>query len=181
MKRLLLTLLLLIPTLAFAQTRVGKVAEVAAATDGEVVLKTGPNGVGVHIQSGTGSTNTWLRLRVNSVTDDTDSGASTQVLTGVIPAGVTCLAVTCRVNTIIAGASLTTWSLGDGTDADLYGTTLALAAGTTVDHTDYTASPLTQAWSASAGNLTMTAAAGQFDSGNITCNCFYLDTIAPTG
>jgi hypothetical protein len=121
-----------------------------------------------------------LNISSNCVTDDTDSGASTQVLTGVIPAGATSLGVTCNVNTIIAGASLTTWSLGDGTDADLYGTTLALAAGTTVDESDYTAGPLTQAWSSSAGDLTMTAAAGQFDSGNVTCCSHYMHVTAPS-
>lgn len=121
-----------------------------------------------------------LNIASNCVTDDTDSGASTQVLTGVIPAGATSLGVTCRVNTIIAGTSLTTWSLGDGTDADLYGTTLALAAGTTVDESDYTAGPLTQAWSSSAGDLTMTAAAGQFDSGNVTCCSQYIHGTAPS-
>lgn len=116
----------------------------------------------------------------NCVTDDTDSGGGTQTLTGVIPAGAVTLGVTCRVNTTLAGSSLSTWSLGDGTDADLYGTTLALAAGTTVDKGDYTASPLTQAWSSSAGDLTMTAAAGQFDSGNITCCASYLISTAPS-
>lgn len=121
-----------------------------------------------------------LNIKANSVTDDTDSGAGTHVLTGVIPAGVVCQAVTCYVNTVIAGAGASTFSLGDGTDADLYGTGLAFAQGTTVDHTDYTASPATQAWSSSAGDLTMTADAGQFDSGNITCTCFYFDTTAPT-
>lgn len=120
-----------------------------------------------------------LSLKANCVTDDTDSGASTHVLTAVIPAKARCLAVTCRVNTILAGTSLTTWSLGDGTDPDLYGTTLALAAGTTVGSANYTANPLTQAWSASAGDLTMTAAAGQFDSGNVTCCCNYYDATAP--
>ena len=121
-----------------------------------------------------------MNMKTNCVTDDTDSGAATHVLTAVIPAGVQSLGVTCRVNTILAGSGLTTWSLGDGTDTDLYGTTLVLAAGTTVDNTDYTAGPLTQAWSASAGDLTMTAAAGQFDSGNITCCANYIDMTAPT-
>lgn len=117
-----------------------------------------------------------LNIRTNCVTDATDSGASTQVLTAVIPAKAVSLGVTCTVNTIIAGTSLTTWSLGDGVDADLYGTTLALAAGTTVTSANYTASPLTQSWGAAAKDLTMTAAAGQFDSGNVTCCSYYLNT-----
>ena len=122
-----------------------------------------------------------LNFKVNTVTETTDSGAATDTITGLIPAGATCLSVTCRVTTVLAGSGLTTWSLGDGTDADLYGTALTLTLGTTVDHSDYTAGPLTQAWSASAGNLTMTAAAGQFDSGEIVCSCVYMDVTAPTG
>lgn len=122
-----------------------------------------------------------LNIKTNTVTVTTDGGQSTETIAGVIPAGALSLGIVARVTTILAGESLTTWSLGDGTDADLYGTTLALAAGTTVDHSDYTASPLTQAWSASAGDLTMTAAAGQFDSGVIEVTCFYLDLTAPTG
>lgn len=126
--------------------------------------------------SGTGSTGTALNSKVNCVTDATDSGAATQVLTGVIPAGVVSKAVTCYVNTVIVGSGAASFSLGDGTDADLYGTGIAFAAGTTVTHADYTASPATQAWSSSAGDLTLTANAGQFDSGNITCCSFYDDT-----
>lgn len=120
-----------------------------------------------------------ISLKSTCVNEDTDSGAGTHVLDDVIPAGVKPLGVACRVDTILAGTSLTTWSLGDGTDADLYGTTLTLAAGTTVDHSDYTASPSTQAWSSSSGDLTLTAAAGQFDTGNITCCSFYYDFTAP--
>lgn len=128
--------------------------------------------------SGTGKTGTAINLKVNCVSDAVDSGAGTHVLTGVIPADVLSLGVTCRVTTVIEGAGAASFALGDGTDADLYGTGIAFAAGTTVTQANYTASPLTQAWSSSAGDLTMTANAGQFDSGNITCCSFYLDHTA---
>lgn len=156
-----------------ASTLTGAVAVGSSVTaDGNLVLQSA---------SGTGSTGAAVNVKKNCVSDATDSGAGTQVLTGVIPAGALSLSVMCRVTTIIAGAGASTFSLGDGTDADLYGTALAFAAGTTVTHADYTASPLTQAWSASAGNLTLTADAGQFDSGAITCCSFYLDTTGATG
>lgn len=116
----------------------------------------------------------------NCVTTTTNSGSSTQTLTAVIPADVRSLGVTCRVDTVLAGSGLTTWSLGDGTDADLYGGSLAKTAGTIVDQTTYTANPLTQAWSTNAGNLTMTAAAGVFSSGAVTCCSHYVKFIAPT-
>lgn len=114
------------------------------------------------------------------VTETTDSGAGTETITGVIPAGAVLQSLSCRVDTVIAGAGASTFSLGDGTDADLYGTALAFAAGTTVDTSDFTASPATQAWSASAGDLTMTANAGQFDSGAITCCSKSITSTAPT-
>lgn len=117
-----------------------------------------------------------LVISSNTVTDDTDSGAGTQVLTGVIPAGVTCVQISCHVDVVIVGAGASTFDLGDGTDADLYGAAIAFAAGTTVTHADYTAAVTTNAWSATADDLTMTADAGQFDTGTISCTCHYLST-----
>jgi len=119
-----------------------------------------------------------VNIKVTSVTETTDSGAGTDTITACIPAGHYLLGVDCVVDTVIAGAGASTFSLGDGTDVDLYGTAIAFSAGTTIDESDYTASPATQAWSSSAGDLTMTADAGQFDSGQITCNCYTLDVTA---
>lgn len=122
-----------------------------------------------------------LNIKVNSVNKTTNSGTGTETLTGAIPAGAQVLCVVARVTTILAGAGLTTWSLGDGVDTDLYGTGLALAAGTTVDHTDYTASPTTQVFPAgAAGDLVMTADSGQFDSGVVNVQVFYIDVTSPT-
>ena len=122
----------------------------------------------------------YSELGTNCVTTTTNSGSGTQTLTAVIPADVRSLGVSCRVDTVLAGSGLTTWSLGDGTDADLYGAALAKTEGTIVDQTTYTANPLTQAWSTNAGNLTMTAAAGVFSSGAVTCCSHYVKFIAPT-
>lgn len=119
-----------------------------------------------------------LNVKVNSVNKTTNSGTGTETLTGAIPAGAQVLGVVARVTTILAGAGLTTWDLGD-TDDDRYGAALALAAGTTVDHTDYTADP-EGTWSASARDLVLTANAGVFDSGAVNIQVFYVDTSAPT-
>lgn len=121
-----------------------------------------------------------LAIKSTCVTDAVDSGAGTQVLADVIPAKVETVGVTCKVNTVIAGAGAASFALGDGTDADLYGTGLAFAAGTTVGTANYTAKPSTQAWSTSARDLTLTANAGQFDSGNITCCSHYYELTGPT-
>lgn len=131
----------------------------------------------IHIVS---SDTGYMSIRSNCVTETTNSGAGTHVIDDVFPARSRALGVTCRVDTVLAGTGLTTWSLGDGTDADLYGASLAKTAGTVVDESTYTASPLTQAWATSAADLTMTAAAGQFDSGAVTCCGYYYEFTAPS-
>jgi hypothetical protein len=127
-----------------------------------------------------GANGEFLNVKVATESLTTDGGAGTEVSTTFIPAAAIVLGVVARVTTVIAGAGASTFALGDGTDADLYGTALAFAADTTVDHTDWTASPLTHSWSASAQALTLTADAGQFDSGVIRLTVFYIDTTAPT-
>ena len=57
--------------------------------------------------------------------------------------------------------------VGDGSDPDRYGAAIAFTAGTTIGSTNYTATPV--GWSSTAQNITLTADAGQFDEGNITC------------
>jgi hypothetical protein len=119
-------------------------------------------------------------IKSNCVTEAVDSGAGTQSIPSLIPARALNLGVTCRVDTVIVGAGAASFALGDGTDADLYGTGIAFAAGTTVSTSNYTAKPINQAFNTSAANLTMTANAGQFDSGSITCCAHYVDFTAPT-
>jgi len=46
-----------------------------------------------------------ISIKVNTVTETTDSGASTDTITGLIPAGALCLSVTCIVDTILAGSA----------------------------------------------------------------------------
>lgn len=121
-----------------------------------------------------------LNIKSNCVTETVNSGAGTETITAVIPAKAVSLGITCRVDTVIVGAGATSFNLGDGVDADLYGAAVAFAAGTTVSSSDLTASPLTQAFGTAAKNLTMTANAGQLDSGVITCCSHYIDSTAPT-
>lgn len=120
-----------------------------------------------------------LNLKVASTTHTCNSGTDTETFTSVIPAGVSVLGVVARVTTILAGASLSTWKLGTSGDDNLYGDTLALASGTTVNHATATANP-TGAWSASAQSLIMKANAGVFSSGVVRLEVFYWDTTAPT-
>jgi hypothetical protein len=68
--------------------------------------------------------------------------AATLTASNLIPAGSFVLGITLRVETTFDNtSSLTTFSVGDGSDADRWGTAIARTAGTTVDLTDATASP----------------------------------------
>ena len=108
----------------------------------------------------------------------TDSGAATATATALIPAGSLVIVVDARVTTILAGAGLTTWSLGDGSDADRWAIGKALAAGTTVTLADatITSAPIY----AAATDVVLTAAAGQFDSGVIRLTVHYVSITAAT-
>ena len=108
-----------------------------------------------------------------------NSGTATCTATALIPAGATLISVTARVTTILAGAGLTTWSLGDGVTADLWAATKALAAGTTAKMTDHK-STWNVKFYAAANNVVLTADAGQFDSGVVRLTLFYFDSVAPT-
>lgn len=163
MKKLsLLAMLLFAPAVALAQT-----VHEDEQTFETTVKFAGDRGASLNVKRACG-------------THTTNSGSGTSTITGVVPARARVLGVVARVTTVLAGASLGTWSLGDGTDADLYGGSLAKTAGTTASSATATANPLTHAWSTSAGNLVLTASAGQFDSGAVRYCVFYLDTTAPT-
>jgi hypothetical protein len=78
-------------------------------------------------------------------------------------------------------SGLTTFSIGDGSDADRWGTGIARTAGTTVDITDSTASA--GGWFTAANDVVLTADAGTFDStggGEINVIIHYLDLTAAT-
>lgn len=148
-------------------TVTGNTATTGTTTSTGNLIKAGVNGAG-------------LNIKVNSVNQTTNSGTGTETLTGAIPAGAQVLGVVARVTTeITGGGGISAFDLGDGVDQDLYGASIALTAGTTVDHTDYTASPATQVWSSSAGNLVLTADTGTFSAGVINVQVFYIDTTAP--
>lgn len=99
----------------------------------------------------------------------TATGTGTGTITSpttALPVGVY-LGMTCKVTTILAGAGLTTISIGDGTDADRWGTGIAIAAGTTVNVANWTADP---PWRYSAAtSIVVTADAGVLSTGVLSC------------
>lgn len=119
-------------------------------------------------------------LRIKSVTVEktTVSGGATETITAMIPDGAIILGASARVLTILAGAALTTWSLGITGATTLFGTALALAVGTTVKSSNHLATALQLV--AADTNVLLTAAAGVFSSGKVRVTIFFIDTTAPT-
>ncbi len=115
-----------------------------------------------------------------SGTKTTSSGTGTETVTGAIPAGCLLLGVSNFVQTILAGAGLTTWSAGTPGvgNTDRFATGKALAAGTTTTLADFKVEAaadyaLGRIYPA-ATDLVFTAAAGVFSSGVIRYTIHYL-------
>jgi hypothetical protein len=126
-----------------------------------------------------GSNSSQIKLKTASENLTCNSGAGTQVSSTFVPANSLVVGLTARITTELAGSGMTTFSIGDGTDVDLFGAGIALAAGTLVNVGDWTASPMTYAKSGSASAITLTADAGQFDSGVIRLVVYYYSLTAP--
>jgi len=104
---------------------------------------------------------------------------ATSTATGLFPAKCIQLGVTARVTTLItSGDGGTSMNIGDGTDADRYGATIAFAAGTTVNLSDATADP--RGWAAAAGDVVFTCVGGTFNAGVVRVVAHYIDLTAPT-
>jgi len=133
---------------------------------------TGSGGVNIGPTTGNterGSSSITNGLVTINMATATGSGSGTITSpTTAIPANSQVWGMTCKVTTILAGASLTTFSLGDGTDADRWGTGIAIAAGTTINLANWT---LAAPWPyATATSLVLTAAAGVFSTGVLSCS-----------
>ncbi len=103
----------------------------------------------------------------------TTGGGGTVTASSIRPAGAFILGISWDVVTTIAGAGLTTYDIGDGTVADRYGAAIATASGTLGDMDDATADPFE--FLIAAGDIVLTANAGQFDSGNIVIVVYYIN------
>ena len=109
------------------------------------------------------------------------SGATVATTGGLIPAGAFLMGVTTRINTALGtGNSTTGYTVGDGSDADLWGSVTAIAAGTaskaapiTSQSSGYTANDACGLYLA-AQDVTLTATGGNFDgTGAIEVSAFY--------
>lgn len=117
--------------------------------------------------------------KVSSTEVAMTGGAATVVGTGLLLAKKRIIGITGRVLVTVAGASLTSLNIGDGSDADRYGATIGLTAGTTFDMTSATADP--GGFQVAAGNIVVTAVGGvAISSGSIRFDVHYEDLTAPT-
>jgi hypothetical protein len=82
-----------------------------------------------------------INIDFNFVQIITNGGTDLHTIIGFRPAGALILGVTLDILSPLIGAGLTSFSLGDAVDPNLYGGGIALAAGTTVGMSDYTANP----------------------------------------
>lgn len=122
------------------------------------------------------------QFRSFSVTTNASAGA-TLTVTNVIPGSVFMLGITARVITGFGtGSGLTSFDIGDGSDVDRWGASIAIASGTTVDYTDAVSSVPNPFNVGAALSIILTSNGGNFDgTGQIEVICHYLDLLAPTG
>ena len=107
--------------------------------------------------------------------------AATLTASNLIPAGSFMLGLTARIQTTFDNSNgLTDFSVGDGSDADRWGTGIAITGDTTVDLTDATASP--GGWFITANDVVLTSNGGNFDvaAGSIDIIIHYMDLTAAT-
>jgi hypothetical protein len=101
----------------------------------------------------------------------TGMSGATVATTSLVPAGARLLSAVIEVDTTITGC--TTINIGDGTDAVRFGTGIALTAGTTTTHVDFTDDPT--GWSSGTQDITITAVGGaaSFSAGAVTVTAAY--------
>ncbi len=132
---------------------------------------TGLTKLDINSTSGAVSTVQHAEALLSGLTGATATAAS------LIPAGALILGVSVRVNTLITGA--TSFDIGDGSDVSRWGATIAVAATTTSDPTDFTEN--TVSWQgAAAGDVVLTANGSNFTAGAVRVVVTYISLSAPT-
>lgn len=157
-----------------ASTLTGATTQTGALTCTGNIIKTGANGQLTTVKQAS--------LVVNMATA-TGTGGITITLPELIPAGALLLGITARVTTIIAGAGLSTFSIGCSTpnDTDRFATGVLVAAGTTVN--SLTASASNFLWAqiyTTAPVVVLTGNAGIFSTGILRITAHYIDLTPAT-
>lgn len=97
------------------------------------------------------------------------SGATTSA-TNLIPAGTVVQGCVARVTTLITSGAATSFKIGDGSDDDKWGATIAFAAGTKTTSTNFTAAGPTLYTSDT--SVVLTPNTGTFTAGAVRITCF---------
>lgn len=114
---------------------------------------------------------------VTSRTATTVPSGASFTLSNFIPAGALLIGITTRVDTTCTTA--TGYTVGDGSDVDLWGVVSAVAAGTASGSADFTAAGASGVLYTSAQDVVITSSGGNFDgTGVITVCAHYLITEA---
>jgi hypothetical protein len=118
----------------------------------------------------------YQRLAIKTIRESTGTlSGATYTSTATIPAHAVLIGVTTNVTTVITGA--TSYSVGDGTDVDLWGATIGVADGSQSRTADFTAIGATGAATA-ARNVVLTANGSNFSGGIVEICLHYLMTEA---
>jgi len=115
-------------------------------------------------------------IQFASVLVGTPSG-TTATATLLIPAGAVVLGVTTRVTSLITGPA--GYDVGDGTNTDRWGNSIAVANGTTSDPTDYVSSAMEIFPVAT--DVVITSDGVAFTGGQVRVTVHYMTLTAPVG
>lgn len=106
----------------------------------------------------------------------TGTGATISA-SNLIPAGTVVMGCVLNVTTAFTGSGLSSFTIGDGTDADRWGATIALAAGTKTTSANFTAAgPVNYT---SATSVVLTGTGGSFATGAARVTCYGYRFTAP--
>ena len=161
--------------LNFAQTWNGAVT--FSADKGNVTVTSANNGSAVIDRQVNGGS--LFRIEYYA-TDVTAAAGATVTATNLIPAKAQLIGIATRITTQLGNGSGTTgYTVGDGSDADRWGTAAAVTVGTVTDQDSATADP--SGYFNAANNVVLTATGGNFDgTGVIRVIASVLTMQAPT-
>ena len=141
-----------------------------------LALRNGTNPQEKRVYASYTSSTNYQRTSIKTLRESSGAlSGATYVSTIAIPAYAVLIGVTTRVTTTITGA--TTYDVGDGTDVDLWGAAIGVAAGSQSRTADFTAVAATGA-AATSRTVTLTANGSNFTGGVVEICLHYLTTEA---
>ncbi len=121
-----------------------------------------------------GSNGEGMVIKVATEALENISGA-TETTSSLIASDALVYGCVTRVTEAVTGS--TTFTIGDGTDADKWGTGIAQTLGTTTDEDDWTGTSHPEFYTSL--DVTLTGTGGSFTDGGVRVSCFYTEFDAP--